>query len=279
MSKKDVKETTEEVVENVEEEVVAEETTEDVAAEETTEEAPELTEKEKKAAEKAAKKAAKEKARLEKIPKAERKLMEQVTDLEDKIQNLEEVNLDTKDKLLRLAAEYDNSKKRAVKDLSEAHKYGATRIIESMVTVMDNIDMAFLNIKDDHLENEHFKKFVDGVNMISDSLTTNLEKNGLKKFNPVNEPFDAKVHDAMMMQPTTDVEDGIIMNVFQPGYELNGRVIRHAKVIVAKNDTPVEPEAAKEEELEEIVEIVEEVASNEAAESVATEDATTENKE
>ena len=274
MSKKDVKETVEETVENVEDTSTGSATEENGVAEETKEEttedaAPEMTEKEKKAAEKEAKKAAKEKARLEKIPKAERKLMEQVTELEDKIQNLEEVNLDTKDKLLRLAAEYDNSKKRAVKDLEEAHKYGATRIIESMVTVMDNIDMAFLNIKDDHLENEHFKKFVDGVKMISDSLTTNLEKNGLKKFNPVNEPFDAKVHDAMMMQPTTEVEDGIIMNVFQPGYELNGRVIRHAKVIVAKNDTPVEP---KEEELEEIVEIVEEAVAETAEE-------TTENKE
>lgn len=269
MSKKDVKEATEEVVENSEN-AATEESVADVDSENVAEK--EMSEKEKKAAEKEAKRLAKEKAKLEKIPKAERKLMEQVAELEDKIQNLEEQVADGKDKLLRLAAEYDNSKKRAVKDLEEAHKYGATRLMESMVTVMDNIDMAFVNIKDEHLENEHFSKFVEGVKMISDSLTSNLERSGLKKFNPINEPFDAKVHDAMMMQPTTEVEDGIIMNVFQPGYELNGRVIRHAKVIVAKNDTPVEP---KEEDLEEIVETVENVESQ-ATEST---EETTENKE
>jgi len=262
MTKKDIKDSVEDVVnkkveeakeaekENVEETVSEKATPEDNSTKD-----DEMTEKEKKEAEKAEKKAAKEKAKLDKIPKKERKLMEQVEKLEDKIQNLEEVNADTKDKLLRLAAEYDNSKKRAVKDLEDAHKYGATRLMESMVTVMDNIDMAFANIKDEHLKNEHFKKFVEGVEMISKSLTTNLENSGLKKFNPENEMFDAKVHDAMMMQPTTEVEDGMIMNVFQSGYELNGRVIRHAKVIVAKNETLVE---TKEEPVEESSEIIDE---------------------
>ncbi len=239
----------EEMKEEVSVEKTVEEVVEEMAMEEQTPEV-ELTDKEKKLAEKQAKKEEKEKAKKAKFSKKEQELMAKVDELEDKIQSLEEQVADGRDKLLRLAAEYDNSKKRAVKDLEDAHKYGATRLMESMVTVMDNIDMALASIKEEHLENEHFSKFVEGVKMIATSLETTLGNNGLKKCNPINEKFDPKLHEAMMMQSTTEVEDGTIMMVFQPGYELNSRMIRHAKVIVAKNDSPEEKAVVEEATVE-----------------------------
>lgn len=135
----------------------------------------------------------------------------------EKIEQLE-------DKYLRLAAEYDNFRKRTIKEKEEIRQHGHSKTVEDFLNVIDDFERAINNIV-----NEDDKT---GIKLIFDKFNNVLKNNGVEQIEitPKETSFDDEYHEAIMM--TNTVEQGIIANIIQNGYKLNNKVIRHAKVVV-----------------------------------------------
>ena len=132
----------------------------------------------------------------------------------------------TKDLFLRTAAEYDNYRKRTTKEREAAFGNGVAQAVEKLLPVIDTLEMAAAAATAD----ENYKK---GVTMTLTKAYAVLKDMGVEEIPAQDQPFDPNVHSAMMQQPTEGVEAGIVVQVFQKGYTLNGRVIRHAMVVVS----------------------------------------------
>jgi molecular chaperone GrpE len=146
-----------------------------------------------------------------------------------------------KDQVLRVAADAENTKRRTEREANDARAYAIQKFGRDLLTVADTLDRALAAPVDDPA----VKSFVVGMEMTQKSLMTAFENNGLKKIDPAKgEKFDPHLHQAMMEQPSTDVAGGGVIQVLQPGYELLGRLIRPAMVVVAaKGSGPEAPVA------------------------------------
>ncbi len=135
-----------------------------------------------------------------------------------------------KDQMLRVAADAENSKRRAEREANDARAFAIQKFGRDLLTVADTLDRALAAPVDDPA----VKNFVVGMEMTQKSLMSAFENNGLKKIDPPKgEKFDPHQHQAMMEQPAPDVAAGGVIQVLQPGYELLGRLIRPAMVVVA----------------------------------------------
>ena len=132
----------------------------------------------------------------------------------------------TKDLFLRTAAEYDNYRKRTTKEREAAFGNGVSHAVEKLLPVIDTLEMAAAAATAD----ENYKK---GVTMTLTKAYAVLKEMGVEEIPAQDQPFDPNVHSAMMQQPVDGVEAGTVVQVFQKGYTLNGRVIRHAMVVVS----------------------------------------------
>jgi molecular chaperone GrpE len=149
---------------------------------------------------------------------------------------------DNQDKVLRLQAEFDNFRKRSIKERQEFIKYANEGLIIELVGMLDNFERS-IKAAD---QKQDFKLLHQGVDMISKQLHKLLEEKGLRKINSIGEKFDPNKHEAIEAVVTQETEEGYIIEEFQPGYILNERVIRPAMVKVAKGMDIVEgPEAQK----------------------------------
>ncbi|MDF2530201.1 MAG: nucleotide exchange factor GrpE [Gammaproteobacteria bacterium] len=135
------------------------------------------------------------------------------------------------DKALRAVAELENTKRRAEKDISSAHKFAIDRFAESLLPVVDSLEKA-LEVKAD--DNEAVQSMHQGVNLTMKMLLDTLQKHGVQQIDPLGETFDPSLHEAMAMQDSSGTEPNKVLVVFQKGYLLNGRLIRPARVIVSK---------------------------------------------
>ena len=150
-----------------------------------------------------------------------------------------------KDQMLRVAADAENAKRRAEREANDARAFAIQKFGRDLLTVADTLDRALAAPADDPA----VKTFVVGMEMTQKSLMSAFENNGLKKIDPPKgEKFDPHQHQAMMEQPAPDVAAGGVIQVLQPGYELLGRLIRPAMVVVAAKgsgaDLPSEPAPA-----------------------------------
>lgn len=135
-----------------------------------------------------------------------------------------------KDQMLRVAADAENAKRRAEREANDARAFAIQKFGRDLLTVADTLDRALAAPVDDPA----VKNFVVGMEMTQKSLMSAFENNGLKKIDPPKgEKFDPHQHQAMMEQPSPDVAAGGVIQVLQPGYELIGRLIRPAMVVVA----------------------------------------------
>ena len=135
-----------------------------------------------------------------------------------------------KDQMLRVAADAETSKRRAEREANDARAFAIQKFGRDLLTVADTLDRALAAPVDDPA----VKNFVVGMEMTQKSLLSAFENNGLKKIDPPKgEKFDPHQHQAMMEQPAPDVAAGGVIQVLQPGYELLGRLIRPAMVVVA----------------------------------------------
>lgn len=133
--------------------------------------------------------------------------------------------------LLRTRAELENLKKRHSRDLENAHKFGLEKFTRELLPVWDSLAMASSAAQDEGVEME---KIREGMDLTLKMMSDVMEKFNLEEINPEGEVFDPELHQAMSMQETSDTEPNTVINVFQKGYLLNGRLIRPAMVVVAK---------------------------------------------
>jgi molecular chaperone GrpE len=132
------------------------------------------------------------------------------------------------DRLLRLAAEFDNYKKRAARERQEYTTLANERIVKDLLPILDDLERA-LQAAEQHEEGQ----LEEGVRLVHRSLASLLERNGLTEIE-VGGTFDPHVHEALLAQPAEDREHGDILDVIQKGYKLGDRVVRPARVIVAE---------------------------------------------
>lgn len=133
------------------------------------------------------------------------------------------------DKYLRINAEYQNYRKRVEKEKSDIFKFGNEKILSELLPVMDNFERA-LAVSD--IENSD-SKVLDGIKMIKKNLDEFFERNGIKKIEAVNQPFDPVKHHAVMTVEAEEGQSEVVIEVFQDGYVLNDKVIRPSMVKVA----------------------------------------------
>jgi molecular chaperone GrpE len=131
-------------------------------------------------------------------------------------------------KYMRLAAEMDNLRKRTTRDIEHAHKFAIERFAGELLAVTDSLEMGLAAA-----EGASAESLVEGTQATLKLLLGALVKSGVTVVDPEGEPFDPQVHEAMTMQPSDTAEPGSVLTVVQKGYELNGRLLRPARVIVA----------------------------------------------
>ncbi|MFI5310554.1 MAG: nucleotide exchange factor GrpE, partial [Gemmatimonadales bacterium] len=134
-----------------------------------------------------------------------------------------------KDKYLRLAAEYDNFRKRSVRDRQRAEHEGMGVLIRGILDALDDLGR-FAHVDPDATD---ARTVQEGAEMVEKKLLKHLAGHGLEVVNPVGQPFDPSVHEAVMTAPAGDeAEDHLVDRVFQVGYLFNGQLLRAAKVVV-----------------------------------------------
>jgi molecular chaperone GrpE len=130
---------------------------------------------------------------------------------------------------LRAVAELDNVRKRAQRDIEAANRYGLEKFVAELLPVKDSLELAAQNAA-----RADAKSLREGQEATLQLLSRALEKLGVTVIEPLGEPFDPARHEAMMAQDSTTAEPNSVLKVVQPGYELNGRLLRPARVIVAR---------------------------------------------
>jgi molecular chaperone GrpE len=155
--------------------------------------------------------------------------------LRDALQKLaqaETLIMHQKDEVLRVQAEMQNLRRRTELDVEKAHKFGQEKLSAELLAVMDNLERA-LQVAVDR-ENESVKSLLQGVELTLKSFSDCFRKFGIAQLDPLGEPFDPQVHQAMVMQENPNVDPDTVTAVMQKGYTLHGRVLRPAMVMVSK---------------------------------------------
>jgi molecular chaperone GrpE len=160
----------------------------------------------------------------------------------DVIAALQAEAADYKDRWMRAQAETENVRKRYEREKEDTAKYAITKFAREVVNVGDNFQRAIDAVPAGAAEREPaLKSFLEGVTLTERELLNVLERHGIKRLYPKDEPFNPHLHQAMMEVPRSDVAPGTIVQVFQPGFTIEDRVLRPAMVVVAK----AEPKAAE----------------------------------
>lgn len=149
--------------------------------------------------------------------------------LEEQLTLTEQQKHEYWEKLTRMSAELDNVRRRAEKDIASAHRYGAEKLIAGMLPVLDSLDQALLLV-----DQEKHTAMYDGLHLTQKLFLDTLTKHGVVALDPQGLSFDPKEHEAMSMLESETHAPNTVITVFQKGYRLHDRVIRAAKVIVAK---------------------------------------------
>ncbi|MDP6437778.1 MAG: nucleotide exchange factor GrpE [Gammaproteobacteria bacterium] len=134
-------------------------------------------------------------------------------------------------KYLRAVAELDNVRKRAIRDVENARRYGAEGLAAELLTVADSLEMGLEAADNDGATVE---SLLEGKQATLKLLQVAMEKTGITAISPEGEPFDPEMHEAMSMQESDTAEPNTVIIVVQRGYQLNGRLLRPARVIVAR---------------------------------------------
>ena len=154
-----------------------------------------------------------------------------IQELEQALAIANQTVADQKDSVIRAKAEVDNIRRRSAQDVDKAKKFALDKFAAEMLTVVDNLERGLATIDS---EAEDQKATFEGVNLTLQGLMSGLDKFGVKAVDPQDQPFNPELHQAMSMQPVEGVASNTVVAVMQKGYELNGRLIRPAMVMVAK---------------------------------------------
>ena len=153
----------------------------------------------------------------------EQQAVNEVEELQQKLSTLGE-------QLLREQAEMQNVRRRAQRDVESAHKFALEKFATELLSVVDNLERAIGAID---AEDESQKAVAEGLELTLKTFMDVLLKHSVEPVDPEGQPFDADLHQAVSMVPNAEVEPNTVINVFQKGYTLNGRLIRPAMVVVS----------------------------------------------
>lgn len=140
------------------------------------------------------------------------------------------VGVEAEDIRLRSLADLDNARKRLEKEKTDFRKYAAEKVLADLLPVVDNLDLALMHTPQDDAS----KNFVMGVEMTRKAFLDVLASNGLVPVGEKGEEFTPERHEAMGQEPRDDMDEGLVTQVLQRGYLLNGRLLRPAKTMVSK---------------------------------------------
>jgi len=161
------------------------------------------------------------------LPEAE--LKEELS-LEQKLEEAERLLQQKEDRFLRLAAEFDNYKKRVSREFASVIRGANQDLISQLLCILDDFDRALESAK----STDDFESFHKGMEMISSNLEKLLGRQGLEAIETKGERFDPELHEAVMQMASEEVEEGVILEEVNRGYKLNGKVIRHSRVVVSR---------------------------------------------
>ncbi|MEW5924594.1 MAG: nucleotide exchange factor GrpE [Candidatus Zixiibacteriota bacterium] len=165
------------------------------------------------------------------MPETEKPVADIIEEYKARVAQLE-------DRYLRLVAEFDNYKKRTGRQFEDLLKNSNENIIVSILNVIDDFERALAAGK----ESTDYKSLLAGTELIYQNLYNILKKEGVVPLEAVGQPFNPSLHDAMMQMESGEYPDGVVIQEMVKGYRLNGKVIRHAKVIVSKGKPQEESE-------------------------------------
>lgn len=137
---------------------------------------------------------------------------------------------DNYDRYVRSVADLDNFRRRTVKEKEELRLFAASRVLEDLLPVMDNLALGLAATKQPKAD---LTTLAGGVEMVLQQLKGALANHGLKEINPANQPFDPHLHEAISHQPSTEVKEEHVLAVVRTGFTLNGRLLRPASVVVS----------------------------------------------
>jgi molecular chaperone GrpE len=160
----------------------------------------------------------------EKIQAAADKVVAEVRVVEEKLAEMQ-------DKYLRLSAEFDNYRKRTLKEKMELSKYAEENILSKIIPFMDDFERALQHIDSASSDSEAVK---DGINLIYMKFSEFLKQNGVKEIESINTDFNVDLHEAVAKIPVEDAKKGKVVDIALKGYFLRDKVLRHAKVIVGE---------------------------------------------
>ncbi len=162
---------------------------------------------------------------------AEEKALSPEAELQQRLDEAEKRIAETQDKYLRLSAEFDNYRKRTIKEKSEIIKSAAEKTITAILPVLDDMERAIANMQ----KSEDAKAWREGIELINNKFLKILSQEGLNKIETEGADFNTDFHEAIAMIPAPDeAQKGKVIDCVQTGYKLNDKVIRHAKVAVAQ---------------------------------------------
>ena len=154
-----------------------------------------------------------------------------IESLSEQIETLKTHVAASLDKAVRAQAELDNVRKRTTRDVENAHKYALDKFINELLPVLDSMELGIIA----SVEGEDVNSLREGLELTLKMFCSSLEKSGVHPVNPQKgDKFNPDQHEAVTVQEVDDAESGVVVTTLQKGYELNGRLIRPAMVIVAK---------------------------------------------
>ncbi len=152
-------------------------------------------------------------------------------DLAEEVKSLQAELAGAHEQVLRAQADVQNIRRRAELDVEKAHKYALEKFVSDMLPVADNLERAIASMDKD---NEATQAVLEGVELTYKTLVDALKRHQVETVDPEGAPFDPQLHQAMSMIESPDAEPNTVLNVFQKGYTLNGRLVRPAMVVVSK---------------------------------------------
>lgn len=162
---------------------------------------------------------------------------------EARIAELEAEVASVKDQYLRFMAEAENMRKRNERQLADAHRYGAADLARAVLTVADDLSRALAAVPEEQRQGDGLlQTLLGGVEAVERELAKALDTNNIERIDPAGEPFDPNFHEAMFEVPDSGFPSGTVAQVLQPGYRLHERLLRPARVGVAKGGD-AEPQA------------------------------------
>lgn len=161
---------------------------------------------------------------------------EEAQEIEDEISAIQAENTDMKDRLLRLAADMENLRRRTSREVQDARAFAISKFAADMLGVADNLRRALDHVTEDQRSaaDETLKNLLDGVELTEREMHAAMERHGVSKLDPEGQKFDPNFHQAMFEVPNPEVPNNTVVQVVQAGYQIGGRVLRPAMVGVAK---------------------------------------------